>query len=91
MVLSRTAMFYRTHPAARKKHVAKSAEINRRPDQRHKRVLLGRYNRLHHDPKGNMTDAIHKGDRIVGYENQSKNRGDKNDAPGDRNARGGKN
>lgn len=87
---SRTAKFYAANPEARKKKNAYQAEFNKRPDQVKKRVELNAYNRKKKDPKGNKTDAVHKGGKIVGYAPQSKNRGDSNDSAGDRRARGRK-
>lgn len=87
---SRSAIFYSRHPEARRKKAKTDAEINKRPDQVKKRVALNRYNRIHKDPVGNKTDAVHKGKKIVGYAHQSVNRADRNDTKGDRRARGRK-
>jgi len=90
MALSRTALFYRQNPKARRKHVRDQAEINKRPSEVKKRVKLNAYNRKHKDPVGNKTDAYHKGSKIVGFKSQKANRGDKNDSKGDISARGGR-
>lgn len=90
---SRTAKFYRAHPESRKHHVEHQAVINRRPEEVAKRVALIKFNRTHKKP-GPGYDASHKYDKatgrmkIVGYSKASRNRGDKNNAPGDRRARG---
>jgi len=86
--MGRSTEYYRKHPAARRKKAKTDAEINKRPEQVKKRVALNRYNRKHKDPKGNNTDAIHKGNKIVGYAPQSVNRGSKTASAGDRRARG---
>lgn len=92
---SRTAKFYASHPQSRRKHVADQAIINRRPEEVAKRVALITFRRKHKAP-GPGYDASHKYDkatgkmRIVGYSKASRNRGDKNNSPGDRRARGKK-
>ncbi len=83
--------YYRTHPKARKKHVAKSKEVNSRPDQKAKRRELGRKN-YEHDKKygkgGRVgKDLAHVGGKLR-YKSRSSNRGSKTDQPGDRRARG---
>lgn len=88
---SRTAKFYASHPQSRRKHVAYQAEYNKKPDQVKKRVELGAYNRSHKSKKDD--DASHKYDlathkmKIVGFMKESKNRGDKDNSPGDKRAR----
>lgn len=91
--MSYSTNYYRTHPKARRKHVLKSKEINRRPDQKAKRRELGRKN-YEHDKKygkGGRTgkDLAHVGGRLR-YKSRSANRGSKTDQPGDRRSRGGK-
>jgi hypothetical protein len=87
--LSKSAKFYRSHPEARKVKAKKDAEINRRPDQVKKRVALNKYNREHGKTgNGDKLDAKHSGNKIVGYQAQSKNRGSKTASKGDRKARG---
>lgn len=91
---SRTAKFYASHPEARKKHIQYQAEYNKKPREVKKRVELNAYNRKHKSKKDD--DASHKYDkatgkmRIVGFSKASRNRGDKNNSPGDRRARGKK-
>lgn len=90
--MSRSAAYYHAHPEARKKKQQYDAKFNKKEDQVKKRVALNRYNRkqtkLGNNRKGDGTDAAHHGSVIVGYKSQSANRGDKNDSPGDRRARG---
>lgn len=84
---SRTAIFYKTHPQSRKKHVAYQSTFNKKPAQVKKRVELNTYNLKHHAKIGDGLDAAHKGKKIVGYKRQSANRGDTNDAAGDKRSR----
>ncbi|MBP8982250.1 MAG: hypothetical protein KBG19_04365 [Bacteroidales bacterium] len=88
---SRSAKFYAENPEAREKKKKYDAALNRRPEQRKKRAELNKYNRKKGTyGNGDGKDAVHKYGRIVGFAKASKNRGDKNDSPGDRRARGGK-
>jgi hypothetical protein len=86
-----TAKFYATHPEARKKRLEYQAEYNKRADQLKKRIELNRENRK----RGSYAD--HDGKDLAHQKNgkfieklASKNRGDKNDMPGDKRARGTK-
>ena len=92
-MVSRTAKFYQTHPAARKKKAAYDKEYNKQPEQREKRVELIQHNREHDKKYGKASrkgkDASHTKNGIV-YKKSSVNRGSKSDMPGDRRARGGK-
>lgn len=90
MALSKSARYYRSNPEAREKKKKYDTELNAKPAQRKKRSALNKYNRKKKDPKGNKTDAYHKGKKIAGYKPQSANRGDTNDSAGDRRSRGGK-
>lgn len=73
--LSKTAKYYATHPEARKKRLKQQAAYNRRPDQKKYRVELNQYNRKKGTyGNGDKKDATHKGGKIVGFEDQSKNR-----------------
>lgn len=85
---SRTARFYASHPASRAKKNDYQATFNKKPSQVKKRVELNAYNRKH--PSKKNDDAIHKGNKIVGFGSASRNRGSKTAAPGDRRARGGR-
>lgn len=86
-----TAKFYASNPEARKKRLEYQAEYNKRADQIKKRVELNRENRKRgsyadHDGK----DLAHQKNGKFIEKSASKNRGDKNDMPGDRRARGTK-
>lgn len=89
---SRTAKFYAKSASARRVKARYQAEFDKRPSQVKKRVALNRYNRqqtkLGRNRVGDKRDASHKGNKIVGYSHQSKNRGDRNNTAGDRRARG---
>lgn len=85
---SRTQRYYDANPEARRKKNDYQKKFNKKDEQVKKRVELNAYNKKHNDPKGNKTDARHKGGKIVGYVAQSKNRGDKDDSAGDRRSRG---
>ena len=91
---SRTAKFYASNAAARKKHNDYQKDFNKQPEQAKKRAELNTYNRkatkAGTNKKGDGKDAIHKGNRIVGFRLASKNRGDSNDSRGDANARSAK-
>lgn len=89
MAKSRTQKFYDANPEAREKKQKYDAAFNKKKDQLKKRAALNKYNRKkgtygNHD----NLDASHKGSKIVGFVKQSRNRGDTNNAPGDRRARG---
>lgn len=89
--MGKSTEYYRNNPKARKVKAKKDAEINRRPEQVAKRVALNKYNREKGTYGNNdRKDAIHKGNKIVGFQDQSKNRGDSKSTKGDRSARGGK-
>lgn len=87
----RTSEYYKSHPEARKKRLAYQAKYNKQEEQLQKRIELNRENRkrgsyadhdgkdLSHHKSGRFTEKI-----------ASKNRGDRNDMPGDRRARGKK-
>jgi hypothetical protein len=86
---SRSAKFYASNPEARRKKAQYDAKFNRKPSQVKKRVALNKYNRKKGTyGNGDGLDASHKGRRIIGFSSQSRNRGDKNNSPGDRRARG---
>jgi hypothetical protein len=87
---SKTAKFYAANPESRKKRLDYQKEYNKKPREVAKRVELNKYNRDHNAPKGDRKDASHSGGKITGYSPESKNRGDKNNSPGDKRARGGK-
>ncbi len=91
---SRSAKFYAKNPEARRKKNEYQAQFNKKPDQVKKRVELNSYNRKATkaglNKKGDQRDASHVGSRIVGFSSQSRNRGDKNNSPGDKRSRGGR-
>ena len=90
MAKSRTQKFYDANPEAREKKQKYDAAFNKRKDQLKKRAALNKYNRKKGTyGNGDGLDASHKGNKIVGFAKASRNRGDKNNAPGDRRARGG--
>jgi hypothetical protein len=92
-MVSRTAKYYHTHPAARKKKAEYDKEFNKKPEQRAKRTELTQHNREHDKKYGKASrkgkDASHTKSGIV-YKKSSVNRGSKSDSAGDRRARGGK-
>ena len=88
--ISRSAKYYKDNEDARKKHVAYQKEYNKSKTQVKKRVELNRENRrLGTYGNGDGMDVSHHkyGMRL---EKQSKNRGDNNNMPGDKRARGKK-
>jgi hypothetical protein len=90
---SRTAKYYHTHPAARKKKAEYDKKFNEKKEQREKRVELIQHNREHDKKYGKESrkgkDASHTKNGIV-YKKSSVNRGSKSDTAGDRRARGGR-
>jgi hypothetical protein len=91
MALSRSAQFYKDNPDARKKKAAYDKKHNAKPEQKKKRAGLNKYNREKGTyGNGDGKDAAHKGNKIVGFKDQSKNRGSKSDSAGDKRARGKK-
>ena len=92
-MVSRTAKYYHTHPAARKKKAEYDKKFNEKKEQREKRVELIQHNREHDKKYGKASrkgkDASHTKSGIV-YKKSSVNRGSKSDSAGDRRARGGK-
>lgn len=91
MAKSRSQRYYDSHPEAKAKKAAYDKKFNAKPEQRKKRSALNKYNRENpNSKKGDGKDAAHKGGKIVGLKDQSKNRGSKSDSPGDRRARGKK-
>lgn len=87
--LSRSARYYRNNPEARKKKAAYDKKHNAKPSQRKKRAALNKYNRKKGTyGNGDGKDAYHKGGKIKGFKDASKNRGSKSDSAGDKRARG---
>ncbi len=88
---SRSAKFYAKNPEAREKKKKYDAKFNKQAEQVKKRVELNAFNRkqtkLGNNKKGDGSDASHKGGKIVGYSQQSRNRGDRNNSAGDARSR----
>lgn len=86
---SKSAKYYAANPEARKVKARKDTEINARPEQVKKRGSLNKYNREKGTyGNGDGLDASHKGSKITGFVKAAKNRGNKSNTKGDRNARG---
>jgi hypothetical protein len=88
---SDSAKYYQENPEARKKKIAYDTKYHSTESRKEYRSELQKINRekgTHGN--GDNKDAYHKGGKIVGFKSQSKNRGSKNDSPGDKRARGGK-
>ncbi len=86
-----TAIYYQTHPEARKKRLEYQADYNKRPDQLKKRIELNKINRdrgQYADKDGK--DMSHQKNGRVIEESASKNRGSKSNSAGDKRARGKK-
>ena len=88
---SKSAKYYQENPEARKKKIAYDTKYQDTPARKKYRAVLQAINR-ENGTHGNHDglDAYHKGNKIVGFKSQSKNRGSKTDSPGDRRVRGGK-
>lgn len=91
-MVSRTTLYYRTHPRARAKKNAYEKEYDATERQRERRAELMKINREHDKKHGKASragkDASHTKNGIV-YKKSSVNRGSKSDSAGDRRARGG--
>ena len=89
MGLSRSAKYYRDNPEARAKKNACQKRFNKKKSQSKNRVNLNRLNRLFGTyGNGDKLDVSHRSGKKTRLEPQSKNRGSKNNTPGDRRARG---
>jgi hypothetical protein len=86
----RTARYYKENPEARKRHVEYQKEYNKSDAQVTKRVELNRENRKRgtYGDKNGMDLAHTKRGYVM--KRASENRGDNDDMPGDRRARGKK-
>jgi hypothetical protein len=86
----RTARYYKENPEARKRHVEYQKEYNKSDAQVSKRVELNRENRKRgtYGDKNGMDLAHTKRGYVM--KRASENRGDNDDMPGDRRARGKK-
>lgn len=87
---SKSAKYYASNPAARKKKAATDKKINSRPSQVKKRVEANKARRRAKAAGKNVTglDASHTKRGIV-FKKTSANRGSKSDSSGDKKARGG--
>lgn len=73
-MLSRTAIYYRNNPEARKKHRKSSAKAQKKKEAVRKRVECNKFNRRNkNSKKGDKMDCSHKGSRLV-LESQKANR-----------------
>lgn len=89
MGLSRSAKYYRDNPEARAKKNAYQKSFNKKKSQSKSRVELNRLNRLFGTyGNGDNLDVSHRSGKKTRLEHQSKNRGSKNNTPGDKRARG---
>lgn len=89
MGLSRSAKYYRDNPEARAKKNAYQKNFNKKKSQSKSRVELNRLNRLFGTyGNGDKLDVSHRSGKKIRLESQSKNRGSKNNTPGDKRARG---
>lgn len=88
MPLGKTAQYYKENPEANKKRLRYQAEYNKKPRELAKRMELNKENRrrgTYADHDGN--DLSHTKRGYV-MKKASLNRGDKDDMPGDKRARG---
>ena len=89
MGLSRSAKYYRDNPEDRKKKNEYQKKFNARRDQIRNRTELNRENRERGTyGNGDRLDVSHTASGEIILRPQSSNRGDRNDRPGDRRARG---
>ena len=91
--LSKSTIYYRSHPDSKAKKLAYQSEYNKKPDQVKKRVELNKINRDNHKSGkskiGDGKDVSHVKSGTV-LKKESINRGSKTDSAGDRRARGTK-
>ena len=88
MPIGKTAQYYKDNPDANKKRLRYQAEYNKKPRELAKRMELNKENRrrgTYADHDGN--DLSHTKRGYV-MKKASINRGDKDDMPGDKRARG---
>ena len=90
-MVSKSAEYYRTHPAARERNAAYDTKFESSPAQMAKRRELDRHNAVHDKKYGeayrNGMDASHTKAGIR-YKPSSVNHGSNTDMAGDRRARG---
>jgi len=88
---SKSAKYYQSNPEARAKKEAYDKEYHSTDERKKYRAELNKENREKGTyGNGDRLDAYHKGKKLIGFKNQSSNRGSKTDSKGDRRARGGK-
>lgn len=90
MAKSRSAKYYASNPAARKKKAAYDKKLNARPEQRKKRSELVKERRKRGIYGRGGKDVSHQKDGSTRLEDRSKNRGNGSRTAGDRRARGKK-
>lgn len=92
-MVSTSAQYYQSHPAARARKKAYDTKFESSPSQKAKRRELARKNADHDRRYGAASrkgkDLSHTSGGLR-YKPASVNRGSKSDMPGDRRARGGK-
>lgn len=92
-MVSRSAEYYRSHPAAKARKAAYDTKFESSPSQKAKRRELAKKNAEHDRRYGsasrNGKDLSHTKSGLR-YKPMSVNRGSKSDMPGDRRARGGR-
>ena len=92
-MLSKSAIYYQNHPAARERKKKYDKRFESSPAQKAKRRELARHNAEHDKKYGSASrrgmDASHTKSGIR-YKPSSVNRGSKTDMAGDRRARGGR-
>jgi len=92
-MVSKSAEYYRSHPAAGARKAAYDTKFESSPSQKAKRRELARHNAEHDKKYGAASrkgmDASHTRSGIR-YKPSAVNRGSKSDMPGDRRARGGR-
>lgn len=87
--LSKSAIYYRKNPAARKKKAETDKEINARPEQIKKRVEANRAVRGR-KAEGKSTKGLDYDHAVKRFVKIKTNRGRKDGTSGDKKARGGK-
>lgn len=92
-MVSKSAEYYRSHPAAKARKASYDTKFEKSPSQMAKRRELARKNAEHDRKYGAASrrgkDLAHTKNGLR-YKPSSVNRGSKSDMPGDRRARGGR-
>lgn len=92
-MVSKSAEYYKSHPAARARKASYDTKFESSPAQKAKRRELAQHNAEHDKKYGaasrNGKDASHT-ESGIRYKPSSVNRGSKSDMPGDKRARGGR-